>query len=129
MARRPACTGWSRASGTGGGRRAEHELPEARRRAVEGVDADGRGRLREHGADAAPPPRAILVGAAPSHEAGQSRTNLARLTPDGTPDPGFDPRTYGHKQLSKMIASLKDRFEMRTKDMEGQQIFYVKVKE
>ncbi|MBE7535210.1 MAG: NYN domain-containing protein [Anaerolineales bacterium] len=44
-------------------------------------------------------------------------------------DPGFDPRTYGHKQLSKMIASLKDRFEMRTKDLEGQQIFYVKVKE
>jgi len=44
-------------------------------------------------------------------------------------DPAFDPRTYGHKQLSKMIASLKDRFEMRTKDMEGQQIFYVKMKE
>ena len=44
-------------------------------------------------------------------------------------DPGFDPRTYGHKQLSKMIASLKDRFEMRTKDMEGQQIFYVRIKE
>lgn len=44
-------------------------------------------------------------------------------------DPGFDPRTYGHKQLSKMIASLKDRFEMRTKDMEGQLIFYVKMKE
>lgn len=28
-----------------------------------------------------------------------------------------------------MIASLKDRFEMRTKDMEGQQIFYVRTKE
>ncbi len=44
-------------------------------------------------------------------------------------DPGFDPRTYGHKQLSKMISSLKDRFEMKTKDMEGQQIFYVRMKE
>jgi hypothetical protein len=44
-------------------------------------------------------------------------------------DPGFDPRTYGHKQLSRMIAKLKDRFEMRTKDIEGQLIFYVKMKE
>jgi uncharacterized LabA/DUF88 family protein len=44
-------------------------------------------------------------------------------------DPGFDPRTYGHKQLSRMIAKLKDRFEMRTKDLEGQSIFYVRMKE
>jgi hypothetical protein len=44
-------------------------------------------------------------------------------------DPGFDPRTYGHKQLSRMLAKLKDRFEMRTKDVEGQLIFYVKMKE
>jgi hypothetical protein len=44
-------------------------------------------------------------------------------------DPGFDPRTYGHKQLSRMLAKLKDRFEMRTKDVEGQQIFYVRIKE
>ena len=28
-----------------------------------------------------------------------------------------------------MIASVKSRFEMRTKDMEGQQIFYVRMKE
>jgi hypothetical protein len=44
-------------------------------------------------------------------------------------DPGFDPRTYGHKQLSRMMNKLKDRFEMRTKDLEGQQIFYVRMKE
>ena len=44
-------------------------------------------------------------------------------------DPGFDPRTYGHKQLSRMLMKLKDKFEMRTKDLEGQLIFYVKVKE
>jgi len=44
-------------------------------------------------------------------------------------DPGFDPRTYGHKQLSRMIAKLKDRFEIRTKDVEGQLIFYVRMKE
>jgi hypothetical protein len=44
-------------------------------------------------------------------------------------DPGFDPRTYGHKQLSRMLNKLKDRFEMRTKDLDGQLIFYVKMKE
>jgi hypothetical protein len=44
-------------------------------------------------------------------------------------DPGFDPRTYGHKQLSRMMNKLKDKFEMRTKDLEGQLIFYVKMKE
>ncbi len=44
-------------------------------------------------------------------------------------DPGFDPRTYGHKQLSKMITKLKDRFEMRAPENDGPQIFYVKMKE
>jgi len=44
-------------------------------------------------------------------------------------DPGFDPRTYGHKQLSKMITKLKDRFEMRTQDNDGHIVFYVKIKE
>ncbi len=44
-------------------------------------------------------------------------------------DPGFDPRTYGHKQLSRMLNKLKDKFEMRTQDIEGQLIFYVKMKE
>jgi hypothetical protein len=44
-------------------------------------------------------------------------------------DPGFDPRTYGHKQLSRMLNKLKDKFEMRTQDIEGQNIFYVRMKE
>jgi hypothetical protein len=44
-------------------------------------------------------------------------------------DPGFDPRTYGHKQLSRMIANLKDRFEMRTQNAEGANVLYVKMKE
>ncbi len=44
-------------------------------------------------------------------------------------DPGFDPRTYGHKQLSRMIASLKDRFEMKTMNADGPNIFYVRMKE
>ncbi len=44
-------------------------------------------------------------------------------------DPGFDPRTYGHKQLSRMISKLKDRFEMRTQERDGSNILYVKMKE
>lgn len=44
-------------------------------------------------------------------------------------DPSFDPRTYGHKQLSKMISKLSDRFEMRAPENDGPQIFYVKMKE
>jgi Fe-S-cluster formation regulator IscX/YfhJ len=41
-------------------------------------------------------------------------------------DPGFDPRTYGYKQLSKMITNLKNRFEVKTSESGG---FYVKIKE
>jgi Fe-S-cluster formation regulator IscX/YfhJ len=44
-------------------------------------------------------------------------------------DPGFDPRSYGHKQLSKMIVNLKEKFEMRTQNLDGTSILYVKVKE
>jgi uncharacterized LabA/DUF88 family protein len=44
-------------------------------------------------------------------------------------DPSFDPRTYGHKQLSRMIANLKERFEMRTQNLDGSSILYVKMKE
>jgi len=41
-------------------------------------------------------------------------------------DPGFDPRTYGHKQLSKMMMNFKHRFEIQEKDT-GR--FFVKIKE
>lgn len=44
-------------------------------------------------------------------------------------DPAFDPRTYGHKQLSKMIVKMKDRFEIRIKEIDGSTIFHVKIKE
>jgi Fe-S-cluster formation regulator IscX/YfhJ len=44
-------------------------------------------------------------------------------------DPGFDPRTYGHKQLSRMILNLKDKFEVKTKESGGATAFYVKIKE
>jgi hypothetical protein len=44
-------------------------------------------------------------------------------------DPGFDPRTYGHKQLSRMLNKLKDKFEMKTQEKDGSNILYVKMKE
>lgn len=44
-------------------------------------------------------------------------------------DPGFDPRTYGYKQLSKLVGGMKDKFEMRTQEIDGSMLFYVKMKE
>ncbi len=44
-------------------------------------------------------------------------------------DPGFDPRTYGQRQLSRLIKSLKDQFEMRTQDLEGSTLILVRMKE
>jgi Fe-S-cluster formation regulator IscX/YfhJ len=44
-------------------------------------------------------------------------------------DPGFDPRTYGQKQLSRLVTSLKEFFEMKTQEIDGSTLFYVKMKE
>jgi uncharacterized LabA/DUF88 family protein len=44
-------------------------------------------------------------------------------------DPSFDPRSYGHRQLSRLIANYKDIFEMRTQEIDGSTLFYVKMKE
>ena len=44
-------------------------------------------------------------------------------------DPGFDPRSYGHKQLSRMLNKLKERFEMKTQERDGSNILYVRMKE
>ncbi len=44
-------------------------------------------------------------------------------------DPGFDPRTYGQRQLSRLIKSLKDQFEMRTQELDGSTLILVRVKE
>lgn len=44
-------------------------------------------------------------------------------------DPAFDPRSYGHKQLSKMISKFKDRFEIRLQEIDGSTLFHVKLKE
>jgi hypothetical protein len=44
-------------------------------------------------------------------------------------DPGFDPRTYGQRQLSRLIRSLKESFEMRSQEMDGSTLFLVRMKE
>jgi uncharacterized LabA/DUF88 family protein len=44
-------------------------------------------------------------------------------------DPGFDPRTFGHKQLSRLVGKMKDVFEMRAQETDGSTLFYVKMKE
>lgn len=44
-------------------------------------------------------------------------------------DPAFDPRSYGHRQLSRLIASYKDYFQMRTQEIDGSMLFYMKMKE
>ena len=43
-------------------------------------------------------------------------------------DPGFDPRTYGHKQLSRLIKS-QNSFEIRSQETDGSTLFYVRLKE
>lgn len=44
-------------------------------------------------------------------------------------DPGFDPRTYGQRQLSRLLKSLKESFEMRSQEMDGSTLFLVKMNE
>lgn len=44
-------------------------------------------------------------------------------------DPSFDPRTYGHRQLSRLVGSLKEVFEMRTREIDGSTLFYVRLRE
>ncbi len=44
-------------------------------------------------------------------------------------DPGFDPRTYGQRQLSRLVGSLKDDLEMRAQEIDGSTLFFVRAKE
>jgi len=44
-------------------------------------------------------------------------------------DPSFDPRTYGQRQLSRLIKNLKDQFEMRSQESAGATIIFVRMKE
>ena len=68
-----------------------------------------------------------------AYEIAQQEDGWARLDHMGNAlyqlDPGFDPRTYGHRQLSRMIASYKELFQMRTQEIDGSTLFYVKMKE
>ena len=87
-------------------------------------------KTKEEGEKEEPDPMPVLSQA---FEMAVGQDGWARLDVMGNAiyqvDPGFDPRTYGHKQLSRMLNKLKDKFEMRTKDLDGQLIFYVKMKE
>jgi uncharacterized LabA/DUF88 family protein len=68
-----------------------------------------------------------------AYEIAQQEDGWARLDHMGNAlyqlDPGFDPRTYGHRQLSRMIASYKELFQMRTQESDGSTIFFIKMKE
>lgn len=68
-----------------------------------------------------------------AYEIAQQEDGWARLDHMGNAlyqlDPGFDPRTYGHRQLSRLISSYKDLFNMRTQEIDGSTLFYVKLKE
>ena len=44
-------------------------------------------------------------------------------------DPSFDPRTYGHGQLSRLIGKYTKYFELRTQDSNGTTLFHIKLKE
>jgi hypothetical protein len=78
-----------------------------------------------------PEPMTLLRQA---HEMAVQEDGWARLDMMGNAlyqlDPAFDPRTYGHRQLSRLIGSnLKKYFEMRTQEIDGSTLFYVKMKE
>jgi uncharacterized LabA/DUF88 family protein len=68
-----------------------------------------------------------------AYEIAQQEDGWARLDHMGNAlyqlDPGFDPRTYGHRQLSRLIASYKDLFQMRTQEIDGSTLFAIKMKE
>jgi len=68
-----------------------------------------------------------------AYEIAQQEDGWARLDHMGNAlyqlDPGFDPRTYGHRQLSRLLANYKDFFQMRTQEIDGSTLFYVKMKE
>ena len=45
-------------------------------------------------------------------------------------DPGFDPRSYGYKQLSLLVKAHSDLFELKNIKMKnGPDVFYIKIKD
>jgi hypothetical protein len=43
-------------------------------------------------------------------------------------DPGFDPRTYGYKQLSQLVEAHKDMIDVNTSGPKGKLIHYIRMK-
>lgn len=43
-------------------------------------------------------------------------------------DPGFDPRTYGFRQLSQLLKANRNHFELRFKEKDGPSEVYVRLK-
>ena len=68
-----------------------------------------------------------------AYDIAQQEDGWARLDHMGNAlyqlDPGFDPRSYGHRQLSRLIASYKEIFQMRTQEIDGSTLFFIKTKE
>lgn len=44
-------------------------------------------------------------------------------------DPGFDPRSYGHKQLSSLFKSYSDKFDLKFQNESGITAVFVRLKE
>lgn len=44
-------------------------------------------------------------------------------------DPGFDPRSYGHKQLSSLVKSFPERFELKFQNETGITTVFIRAKE
>ena len=44
-------------------------------------------------------------------------------------DPGFDPRTYGFKQLNQLIRNYSGQFELKFHEEDGRTVLYVRAKE
>ncbi len=44
-------------------------------------------------------------------------------------DPGFDPRSYGYKQLSQLIKGYSNLFELKCQEKNGTTVFYLKIKD
>lgn len=77
-----------------------------------------------------PDPTPLLIQA---FEMAVQQDGWAALSSMGTAlyqlDPAFDPRSYGHKQLSKMISKYKDKFEIRLQETDSSMLFHIKLKE
>ncbi len=109
-------------------RAATQKRSQKRKPAASAAAASGQASLPEPDAENDPIP---LIRQA--YEIAEQEDGWARLDLMGNAlaqlDPGFDPRTYGHRQLSRLVAGYKDLFQMRTQEIDGSTLFYVKIKE